>query len=191
MKELFFACAVLLFAACATSHKMTTSVAKTEHDSVTTIRQDSISVSVSAKDSIVSQTVSERTNKTVAGDSINESETIVERIVEVADSIGNKTTTTDRTVTRTKKEWSYLSEAEYRRMQEEEIKVMLSALNSVAESRVFSASTHKATADSVYQNKSVEHKSAVSFWQKIKTSVFSLLAGAILAIVVFYYIKNK
>lgn len=192
MKDKLMTCALtLMLAACATTHKTTTSATKAEYDSASVVHHDSVNVVKVTKDSTVLLTTQEHNIVTVANDSIDEHETITEHIVECVDSAGIKLTTTDRTTTRNKKGWSYMSAEEYKRQQEEELKVMLSAFDSIAKSRGMATGTHWQHADSTYQSKDVDRKSAATLWDEIKIRFTILLVAGAVAILVILYFQYK
>lgn len=192
MKDKLMPCALtLMLAACATTHKTTTSATKAEYDSASVVHHDSANVVKVTKDSTVLLTTQEHNIVTVVNDSTDEYETITEHIVECVDSVGNKLTTTDRTTTRNKKGWSYMSAEEYKRQQEEELKVMLSVFDSIAESRGLATGAHWQQTDSIYQSKDVEQKSTTTLWDKMKIRFNTLLVAGVIAIFVILYIQHK
>ncbi len=192
MKDKLHLCAlVLTLTACATTHKTATSTAKAEYDSTHVAWCDSANVAKATKDSTTSLTTQEHKTEVITNDSTDERETITEHIVERIDSAGNKTTTTDRTTSRNKKGWSYMSVEDYHRHQEEELKVMLSAYDSIAESRGLNTGTHWQQADSTYQSKDVEQKSTTTLWDEIKIRFNTLLIAGAIAILIILYIQYK
>lgn len=181
----------LILTACATTHKAATSATKAEYDSTSAVQHDSTNVVKVIKDSTALLSTQERKTAAAAIDSLNEHETIIEHIVEVVDSAGTKTTTIDRTTTRNKREWSHVSSEEYQRQQEEELKVMLSAFDSIAESRGLVTGAHWQQTDSTYKSKDVEQKSMNTLWNNIKIRFNTLLVVGVIVILVIFYIQYK
>lgn len=159
-------CALLL-ASCATTHKTATTTSSQSYDTTAIIKTDTASVHAERKDSIARVTTDSAATTSKATETVSNEETITERIVETIDTLGRKVTTTDRTTNRkgtTKKETADTSNRWY---QQEQTAVMLSALDSLANSYFANYNTHWAQNDSIHQAKDKEYSGTLSVWDRV------------------------
>lgn len=144
---LWLMAATMLFS-CAASRKVEQGSSEQQRDSVVAIVKDSVEKSETRTDSsavIVSE--DHHTSGTMTDKGSNE-ETITERVTESVDAMGNKTTTTDRTIHR---KGDYERNATYEaqlKHQEETISRMQHTIDSLALGNSLNVGTHWAKKDS-------------------------------------------
>lgn len=159
-------CALLL-ASCATTHKTATTTSSRSYDTTAIIKADTATVHTERRDSFARVTTDSVATSSKAIETANNEETITERIVETIDTMGRKITTTDRTINRkgtTKKE---TADTYNRWHQQEQTAVMLSALDSIADSYFANYNTHWAQNDSTHQAKGKEYSGTLSVWDRV------------------------
>ncbi len=159
-------CALLL-ASCATTHKTSTATSSQSYDTTAIVKADTATVHAERKDSIVQVTTDSAATSSKATETADHEETITERIVETTDTMGRKVTTTDRTINRkgtTRKETADTSNRWY---QQEQTAVMLSMLDSIANSHFANYNTHWAQNDSTHQEKDKEQSGTLSVWDRV------------------------
>ena len=140
--------ALMMLIGCAASRKVEQGSSEQRRDSVISIVMDSVVKSEISTDSTsVSVNDESHTTGTMSDKGSNE-ETITERVTEIVDASGNKTTTTDRTIYR---KGDYERNATYEaqlKHQEEIISRMQHTIDSLASSNSLNVGTHWAKKDS-------------------------------------------
>lgn len=143
---------LVILSACASSRKAMTKVSESNGDSTAVSVADSAAVSALRKDSAKV----DRWNYTQATGSMfeynDDDELIHELITVVTDSLGNKTTTADRTIHRKNHNGKHTSTSEEQREREEQTSMFLCMLDSVANIRFSNYDTHWQNQDSVAQD---------------------------------------
>ncbi len=190
---LFVCICMMMLCACASSRKTMTKVSASGGDSVVVIMTDSAAVSVVRKDSAkinrwdYSQTIGNIFD-------YNDDEELIHELITVAtDSLGNKTTTTDRTIHRKNHNGKQTTTSEEQRRHEEQTSVFLSALDSIAHSRFSNYYTHWQNQDSVAQSseKNTDTTRKFSPLRRIEDAVIFLAVVALLGWLVARRINNK
>ena len=140
--------AATMIMSCAATRRVEQGSSEQRRDSVVVITKDSIVKSeVRADSSAVIVNDKHHTSGTITDKGSNE-ETITERVTESIDALGNKTTTTDRTIHR---KGDYERNATYEaqlKHKEEIISLMQHKIDSLALSNSINAGTHWAKKDS-------------------------------------------
>ncbi len=147
-KHTILLCPLLMLAACASS-RHTTATTNEELRQTATEMHDTTHVQTMTADSTARITQTEAATFTHTEDTDTTRETIVEHIVETYDSAGLRHVTTDRTTTRKAGRSRQTTAQDYQRQQEVEIAMMLSAFDSIAESRGLTTATHRTKHDSI------------------------------------------
>ena len=167
---------VLLLSSCAVSRKSMVSVSGEVADTIVQMTGDSTAKRMETAE-VVKDVVADSSHVVASVKEKGENtETIMEHIIETTDKDGNKTTTTDRTTQRHGSYDKQTSNEEWRKYQEAQTKLMLSRLDSIANSRMEAYMTHWAKNDSV--NKVKEHDGVVggqSFRESIEKLMWFLL----------------
>lgn len=170
--------AVIMFASCASSRKVEKWSSEQRRDSVIAIVKDSVVKSETSMDSTVSAATTEQLTTGSMTDKGSNEETITERVTESTDALGNKTTTTDRTIHR---KGDYERNATYEarlKHQEEIISRMQLTIDSLVLSNKMNVGTHWEKNDSNYldKEKNTAMDSTISWWGrfKIQMRVFAL-----------------
>ena len=140
--------AAIMLLSCASSRKVEQGSSEQQRDSVVAIVKDSVEKSETKTDSsAVTVTDDHHTSGTMTDKGSNE-ETITERVTESIDAMGNKTTTTDRTIHR---KGDYERNATYEaqlKHQEETISRMQHTIDSIMSHNKLDVGTHWANKDS-------------------------------------------
>ena len=140
--------AATMLLGCAASRKVEQGSSEQQRDSVVAIVKDSVEKSETRTDSsAVTVTEDHHTSGTITDKGSNE-ETITERVTEIVDTNGNKTTTTDRTIHR---KCDYERNATYEaqlKHQEETISRMQHTIDSLMSHNKLDVGTHWAKKDS-------------------------------------------
>jgi hypothetical protein len=183
--------AVMLYASCASTHKVTTTTSSHSYDTTVTVRDDTAIVHAEHKDSIAMVITDSITTSSKATEMATNDETIIERIVETTDTMGRKVMTTDRTINRkgtTKKE---TSDTESLRHQQEQTAITLSMLDSIAGVYFANYNTHWVQNDSTHQEKDTERSGTLSLWDRACNYLGWIIFGAtVIGIFVFAW-KTK
>ena len=150
--------AVITLISCAASKRVEQGSSEQRRDSVVVVVKDSVAKSETRVDSSAVMVKDEHhTSGTITDKGSNE-ETITERITEIVDSSGNKTTTTDRTIHR---KGDYERNATYEaqlKHQEEIISQMQHTIDSLALGNSLNVGTHWAKKDSSNVEKEMNTK---------------------------------
>lgn len=184
---------VVMLSACAASRKTSVSVSGEVADS---IRQELTDTAIKKVENTVASTIVVGDSSRVvtsATESGSNNELINERITETVDKDGNRTTTTDRTIQRSGKYDRQQSSEEMRRWQEIQTKLMLSKLDSIANSRYSKYDNHWAKNDSTTTDREKNTKNITasnSPWQQMKSFVFVMIIIFII-ISIARLIQNK
>lgn len=190
---LFVCICMMMLCACASSRKTMTKVSASGGDSVVVIMTDSAAVSVVRKDSAkVDRWNYSQIKGNIFG--YNDDEELIHELITVAtDSLGNKTTTTDRTIHRKNHNGKQTTTSEEQRRHEEQTSVFLSALDSIAHSRFSKYYTHWQNQDSVAQSseKNTDTTRKFSPLRRIEDAVIFLAVVALLGWLVARRINNK
>ncbi len=150
-KRIFYLFMVFALVSCATSHK--TATTEKEYHQIVTEHRDTTRVQTATTDSTYHVAVSESTQQTHAEQTDTTTETITEHIVEVYDSAGVRQVTTDRTTVRKNGIGKTIATRNALRQREESLAVLLSALDSISQSRELTNMAHGAERDSVNRDK--------------------------------------
>lgn len=162
--------AVIMFASCASSRKVEQRSCEQRRDSVVASVKDSVVKSETSTDSTVSAASTEQLTTGSMTDKGSNEETITERVTEIMDAQGNKTTTTDRTIHR---KGDYERNAIYEarlKHQEETISRMQQTIDSLMLSNKLNVGTHWEKNDSNYMDKEKNSAmdSTTSWWARFK-----------------------
>lgn len=181
----FMALCLILFVciACAATRKTAQSTSSVSLDSASLSASDSMSLSRTEQSiSSVVRTDSAHTSTSVSEKSVNE-ETITEYITEHQDTAGNRTTTTERTLTKKGNYYQQTHTDEWKKTQEEQMNLFLSKLGSMARSQSEAYKTHWEKNDSLTTNneKNTKTISHATTWQQIKS--FCVLMIVLFAVV--------
>ena len=181
--------AVIIFASCAASKRVEQRSSEQRRDSTVAIVKDSVAKSETRTDSsAVIVTDENHTSGTMTDKGSNE-ETITERVTESIDALGNKTTTTDRTIHR---KGDYERNATYEaqlKHQEEIISLMQHTIDSLVLSNNLNVGTHWEKKDSSNVVKETNTKDIKSTLTSDLIPIFLFWAVAI-GIVVYLYNKR-
>ena len=175
--------AVIMLLSCAASRKVEQGSSEQQRDSVVAIVKDSVAKSETKTDSnAVSTTDESYTTGTMTDKGSNE-ETITERVTESTDALGNKTTTTDRTIHR---KGDYERNATYEarlKHQEERISRMQHTIDSLVLSNRLNVGTHWAKKDSTSVQKETNTKDikATLEWRWLYFYIIPILAIGVCA----------
>ena len=141
--------AVITLMSCAATRRVEHGISEQRSDSVVAIVKDSVLKSETKADSSAVIVKDEHhTSGTITDKGSNE-ETITERVTESTDALGNKTTTTDRTIHRKgdyERNATYEAQLKY---QEEIISRMQHTIDSLVSSNSLNVCTHWAQKDSI------------------------------------------
>lgn len=166
----------VMLSACAASRKSMVSVSGEVADTIVQMTGDSTAKRMETAE-VVKDAVADSSHVVASvTEKVENTETITEHITETADKDGNKTTTTDRTTQRHGSYDKQTSNEKWRKYQEVQTKLMLSRLDSIANSRMEAYMTHWAKNDSV--NKVKKHDGVVggqSFRESIEKLMWFLL----------------
>ena len=179
--------AVIMLLSCAASRKVEQGSSEQQRDSVVAIVKDSVAKSETKTDSnAVSTTDESHTTGTMTDKGSNE-ETITERVTESTDALGNKTTTTDRTIHR---KGDYERNATYEarlKHQEERISRMQHTIDSLVLSNRLNVGTHWAKKDSASVQKETNTKDIKTTldWRWLYFYIIPILAIGVCAWCVF------
>lgn len=187
--------AVMMLAACASSHRVAKDYHLEEVDSVAHVATDSVRKTVSVQDSVVKSSGVSYSVKSDVQEREDSEETITEHITEQTDAQGNKITTTDRT---TKRKGSSSKQANYDeqlRYQQHEIEQMKQSIDSLSTSNKSDVGTHWAKNDSSYQEKDKDadavSKAASSWWCRFKEQIKAFAFGFVMFVVFFLVGKYR
>ena len=140
--------AVITLASCVASKKVEQGSSEQRRDSTVAIVKDSVTKSETRADSSAVIVNDEHHSSGTITDKGSNEETITERVIESVDALGNKTTTTDRTIHR---KGDYERNATYEaqlKHQEERMSLMQHTIDSLASSNSIDVGTHWAKKDS-------------------------------------------
>ena len=140
--------AVITLMSCAASKRVEQGSSEQRRDSVVAVVKDSVAKSEARVDSSAIIVKDENHTSGTMTDKGSNEETITERVTESVDALGNKTTTTDRTIQR---KGEYERNATYEaqlKHQEEIISQMQHTIDSLASSNKLNVGTHWAKKDS-------------------------------------------
>ena len=140
--------AAIMLLSCASSRKVEQGSSEQRRDSVVAVVKDSVEKSEARVDSSAVIVKDEHHASGTMSDKGSNEEPITERVTESVDALGNKTTTTDRTIQR---KGDYERNATYEaqlKHQEEIILLMQHKIDSLALSNSINAGTHWAKKDS-------------------------------------------
>ena len=177
--------AVIMFASCASSRKLEQRSSEQRRDNVVAIVKDSVVKSETSTDSTVSASTTEHLTTGSMTDKGSNEETITERVTEIMDAQGNKTTTTDRTIHR---KGDYERNATYEarlKHQEETISRMQQTIDSLMLSNKLNVGTHWEKNDSNYldKEKNTAMDSTTSWWGKFKLQMRAFSLAFIMIVV--------
>lgn len=179
--------AVIMLLSCAASRKVEQGSSEQQRDSVVAIVKDSVEKSETRTDSsAVTVTDDHHTTGTMTDKGSNE-ETITERVTESIDAMGNKTTTTDRTIHR---KGDYERNATYEaqlKHQEDRISLMQHTIDSLALGNSLNVGTHWAKKDSMNVVKEKDTKDIKPATTSKFIAIFLFWAAAIGIAVYLYY----
>ena len=171
--------AVITLMSCAATRKVEQGSSEQRRDSVVVIVKDSVAKSETRADSssvIVKDELHSSGTMTEKG---SNEETITERVTESVDALGNKTTTTDRTIHR---KGDYEHNAKYEaqlKHQEEIILLMQHTIDSLASSNSINVGTHWAKKDSSNVEKETNTKNIKPTSTSKFIAIFLFWAAAI------------
>ena len=182
--------AVTILMSCAATKRVEQGSSEQRRDSVVIIVKDSVMKSETMADSSAVIVKDDNHSSGTMTDKGSNEETITERVTESVDALGNKTTTTDRTIHR---KGDYERNATYEaqlKHQEEIISQMQHTIDSVALGNNLNVTTHWTKKDSMNVVKETNTKNIKT------TSTFKLISICLfwivtIGIVVFLYNKNK
>ena len=182
--------AVTILMSCAATKRVEQGSSEQRRDSVVIIVKDSVMKSETMADSSAVIVKDDNHSSGTMTDKGSNEETITERVTESVDALGNKTTTTDRTIHR---KGDYERNATYEaqlKHQEEIISQMQHTIDSLALGNNLNVTTHWAKKDSMNVVKETNTKNIKT------TSTFKLISICLfwivtIGIVVFLYNKNK
>lgn len=140
--------AVITLMSCAATKRVEQGSSEQQRDSVVSVVKDSVIKSEMMADSSAVIVNDEHHTSCTMTDKGSSEETITERVTEIVDTNGNKTTTTDRTIHR---KGDYERNATYKaqlKHQEEIISRMQHTIDSLASSNSLNVGTHWAKKDS-------------------------------------------
>ena len=181
--------AASMLLSCAASRKVEQGSSEQQRDSVVAIVKDSVEKSETRTDSsAVTVTDDHHTSGTMTDKGSNE-ETITERVTESIDVLGNKTTTTDRTIHR---KGDYERNATYEaqlKHQEETISRMQHTIDSLMSHNKLDVGTHWAKKDSSNVVKETNTKDIKPTSTSILIEIFLFWSVAI-GIAVYLYNKR-
>lgn len=181
--------ALVIFAltSCA-SHKQVCGVTSEMADSLTAIIDSTVHVT-RVDTSITSLSAGEEYHQTVTDTNLDEEcETITEHITETTDSLGNRTTITERTTQRNRKSSSTSLTDTEQRKQEELLCLILSYLDSVADSRTHITNTHDSS-NITYSEEKQKGSSVLSVLPKYIDVTFCAVIIAIIAVIAYLAVK--
>ncbi len=182
---------VALTTSCATTHKSVSANCSRTSDTTSTARIDTISVHEEQKNVYsLTQTDSAQT-EVMNKETSDHDETITERITETTDSIGNKTTVTDRTIHRKGMTLKQTSTTENKWYQQEQTALMLSMLDSIANSKKVTYNTHWAAKDSTYQVQTKDNTSTMTWWDKLRLHIGWVFTFIIASAIAWWAWKTK
>ena len=150
--------AVITLMSCAASKKVEQGSSEQRRDSVVSVVKDSVIKSETRADSSAVIVNDEHHTSGTMTDKGSNEETITERVTEIIDVNGNKTTTTDRTIHR---KGDYECNATYEaqlKHQEERISLMQHSIDSLALGNSLNVGTHWAKKDSTNVEKETNTK---------------------------------
>ena len=185
--------AVIMFASCASSRKLEQRSSEQRRDNVVAIVKDSMVKSETSTDSTVSAATTEQLTTGSMTDKGSNEETINERVTEIMDAQGNKTTTTDRTIHR---KGDYERNATYEarlKHQEETISRMQQTIDSLMLSNKLNVGTHWEKNDSNYldKEKNTAMDSTTSWWGKFKLQMRAFALAFIMIVVCVLVAKYR
>ena len=183
-------CAFLL-ASCATTHKTATETSNRSYDTTAIVKTDTAKVHAERKDSVALVMADSTATSSRATETADNEETIVERIVETTDTMGRKVATTDRTINRKGTTRKETADTSNRWHQLEQTAVMLSALDSIADSYFANYNTHWAQNDSTHQEKEKEYSGTLSVWDSICNNMGKIILAVCIVGFAWFVWKTK
>ena len=182
--------AVTILMSCAATKRVEQGSSEQRRDSVVIIVKDSVMKSETMADSSAVIVKDDNHSSGTMTDKGSNEETITERVTESVDALGNKTTTTDRTIHR---KGDYERNATYEaqlKHQEEIISQMQHTIDSLALGNNLNVTTHWAKKDSMNVVKETNTKNIkpTSTFKFISICLFWIVT---IGIVIFLYNKNK
>ena len=150
--------AAIMLLSCAASRKVEQESSEQQRDSVVSVVKDSVVKSETRADSSAVTVKDEHHTSGTMTDKGSNEETITERVTESVDAMGNKTTTTDRTIHR---KGDYERNATYEaqlKHQEERISLMQHTIDSLMLHNKLEVGTHWAKKDSTNVTKETNTK---------------------------------
>lgn len=184
---------LMVLSACAASRKTAVKVTETVGDSSMVSVVDSAAISKTTKDS--TKTFVWDYSHTIGSmwEHNDDEELIHELITESTDSLGNKTTTTDRTIHRKNRSDKQTSTSGEQRKREEQTSVYLRMLDSIANSRSNIYDTHWQGRDSIAQNREKNTDSVRKFspLRQVEDAVIFFVVVGFLAWMVARRINNQ
>ena len=180
--------AVVTLMGCAASRKTATGSHEERGDSTVAAVTDSVRKSDVKTDSTVHLTTDESHESGTITDKGSNEETITERVTESIDALGNKTTTTDRTIQR---KGDYERNATYEaqlKHQEERISLMQHTIDSLVLSNNLNVGTHWAKKDSLNV---VNEKDTKDIKSTLTSDLISMFLFWSVAIGIVVYLYNK
>lgn len=185
--------AVITLMSCAASKRVEQVSSEQRRDSVVSVVKDSVMKSETSVDSSAVIVKDECHSSGTMTDKGSNEETITERVTESTDALGNKTTTTDRTIHR---KGDYERNATYEaqlKHQEDIISRMQHTIDSLAASNSLNVATHLAKKDStnVTKEKNTKNIKSMSEWWNLALLVFSVSSLVLYFLHRLYSKKNK
>ena len=185
--------AVITLMSCAATRRVEQGSSEQRRDSVVVIVKDSVMKYETMVDSSAVIVKDEHYASGAITDKGSNEETITERVTESMDALGNKTTTTDRTIQR---KGDYERNATYEaqlKHQEEIISRMQHIIDSMAFSNRLNIDTHWAKKDSTNVEKETNTKNIKSApgWWNLFIYVFCVSSYVIIFCALLYSKKNK
>ncbi len=150
-KQIFYLIAAFAFASCATTHK--TATTEKEYHQTVAEHCDTTRVQTTIADSTYRMATSESMQQTHAEQTDTTTETITEHIVEVYDSTGIRQAIINRTIIRKSGTSRAVDTMSSLRQREESLALLLSALDSISQSRGLTSMAYKAERDSTNHEK--------------------------------------
>lgn len=181
--------AAIMLLSCASSRKVEQGSSEQRRDSVVVIVKDSVIKSETRTDSSAVIVNDEHHTSCTMTDKGSNEETITERVTESVDAVGNKTTTTDRTIHR---KGDYERNATYDaqlKHQEDRISLMQHTIDSLMLHNKLDVGTHWAKKDSMNVVKETNTKDIKPASTSKFVAIFLFWAAAI-GIAVYLYHKR-
>lgn len=181
VRFILFVCIALVFISCATTRKSTIYTTHISGDSTSVVLKDSVSLIVINKDSVEQSISVEQKNEETLIEDSDELEIISEQIVDHYDSVGNRTTITNRMTKRRSTISKQANLFDYQRYANHEINTMFSFIDSAVVSQNSLSIYHSQLTDSLNQQSAPSPSEKTSIWSIVKAFIVLAL------VVVFEY----